>query len=565
MIRDEDIRISKFLFTKGYIDKLKFDKFNRMIGEANAKQCVEILVDVVGVNDEIVASAISEEFKIPYVNLSVSLITLNSPSLREEFLKKYQALPIIRSGVELTVAFVNPPYKDVLDEMRRDAKVFVVPVAVKRSAFDAITKKVNVEKKVDEYKQIPSKFQLDTIDTRKRSKEKVSELLNSGKMPNADVLVDEIFITAIKSGATDIYFEPMENEFRVRYNIDSVLQHAVSLPKEMTESLCNVMRTRGSLNMFDKKKAQDGRYSTNYGKFHFDMRVSTLPTVEGERFSMRILKKNTRSVDINEIGFSPENMSLMRYLLNRPRGLLVIAGPSAAGKTTTVYGCMNELRDSQKNIITVENPVEYRLEFASQVQVDVEQKLDYASSMRAVLRQHPDLIFLGEIRDAEAGAAAAEAALTGTMVVTTILSGDAMSCIPRMINFGIPPSWLAPTLNGIIYQQLVRKICSHCRESYKPTKHMLNAAGLNQLEDSVMLYRGSGCESCGGDGYLGRTAIHEILVVDEEMKDLIFHQASPVKLKESATKKGFESIQFDAVKKLVSGIISLEEYLRVLG
>lgn len=564
MIRDEDVRLSKFLFTKGYIDKLKFDKFNRIMNEPDGKQCVEVLIDAMGVNDEIVATAISEEFKIPFVNLSTSIITLNSPSLKDEFLKKYQALPIIRSGVELTVAFINPPYKDVVDEMRRDSKVFVVPVAVRRSAFDAITKKVHVEM-VDEYQQIPSKFQLDTIDTRKRSKEKINELMKSGKLPNADVLIDEILITAIKNGATDIYFEPMEQEFRVRYNIDSVLEHAVSLPKEMTEALCNVMRSRGSLNMFDKKKAQDGRYTSNYGRFHFDMRVSTLPTVEGERFSVRILKKNSRAVDINEIGFSPENLSLVRYLLNRPRGLLVIAGPSAAGKTTTVYGCMNELKDSQKNIITVENPVEYRLEFASQVQVDVDQKLDYASSMRAVLRQHPDLIFLGEIRDAEAGSAAAEAALTGTMVVTTILSSDALSCIPRMTNFGIPPSWLAPTLNGIIYQQLVRKICSHCRESYKPTKHMLNAAGLNQLEDSILLYRGSGCEVCGGDGYLGRTAIHEILVVDEDLKDLIFHQASPVKVKEVAVKKGFETIRFDAVKKLVSGVIALEEYLRVLG
>jgi len=564
MIKDEDVRISRFLYSKGYIDKLKLDKFNRLMGEANAKQCIETLADGIGVNDEVIAAAISEEFKIPFVNLSSSIITLNNPALKEEFLTKYHALPIIRSGVELTVAFVNPPYKDVLDEMRRDAKVFVVPVAVKRSALDFITKKVHVEQE-DEFQQIPSKFQLDTLDIRKRTKEKITELFGSGKLPNADVVVDEIIVTAIKNGATDIFFEPMESEFRVRFNIDSVLEHAISLPKELTESLCNVMRSRGSLNMFEKKKAQDGRYSAKYGKFQFDMRVNTLPTVEGERFSIRILKKNNRAVEINDIGFSSENLSLVRYLLARPSGLLVIAGPSSSGKTTTVYGLMNELKDSQKNIITVENPVEYRLEFASQVQVDVDQKLDYASSMRAVLRQQPDLIFLGEIRDAEAGSAAAEAALTGIMVVTTILSGDAMSCIPRMTNFGIPPSWLAPTLNGIIYQQLVRKICSHCRESYKPTKHMLNTAGLNQLEDSIMLYRGVGCEVCGGDGYLGRTTIHEILVVDEELKDLVFHQASPIKLKEAATKKGFETIRFDAVKKLVSGVISLEEYLRVLG
>jgi type II secretory ATPase GspE/PulE/Tfp pilus assembly ATPase PilB-like protein len=535
-----------------------------MMGEVDQKNCTEVLIDGIGVNEEVVAMTISEEFKIPYVNLTPAIIAVNNPLLRDEFVEKYHALPIIRSGVELTVAFTDPPYKDVIDLMRRDAQVFIIPVAVKRSAFDGIVMKEPVEE-MDEFQQIPSKFQLETLDMRKRGKEKVYELYKSGRLPNADVLIDEIIIRAIKEGATDIYFEPMEQEFRVRYNIDSVLEYAVSLPKEMTESLCNVMRSRGSLNMFDKKKAQDGRYASTYGKFSFDMRVSTLPTVEGERFSVRILKKSNRVVDINDLGFSSENLVLVRYLLHRPRGLLMIAGPSVGGKTTTVYGCMNELRDSQKNIITVENPIEYRLEFASQVQVDAEQKLDYASSMRAVLRQHPDLIFLGEIRDAEAGAAAAEAALTGTMVVSTILSNDALSCIPRMTNFGIPPSWLAPTLNGIIYQQLVRKICKHCRESYKPTKHMLTASGLSQLEDSIILYRGAGCDMCGGDGHLGRTAIHEVLIVDEDLKDMIFNEASPVKVKETAMKKGFESIRFDAAKKLVSGIISLEEYLRVLG
>jgi len=564
MIRDEDVRISRFLFSKGYIDKIKFDKFHRIMGESDQQCCIDVLVDALNVNEEVVVTTISEEFKIPYVNLTPSIITVNNNALTEEFLSKYHALPIIRSGVELTVAFTNPPYKDVLDNMRRDTKVFIIPVAVRRSAFDAIVLKEPVDEE-NEYQQIPSKFQLETLDMRKKGREKVYEIYKSGRIPNSDILVDEIIIRAIKEGATDIYFEPLEQEFRVRYNIDGVLQYAVSLPKEMGETISNVMRSRGSLNMFDKKKPQDGRYASTYGNFTFDMRVSTLPTVEGERFSVRILKKSNRVVDINDLGISSENLVLVRYLLHRPKGLLVVAGPSSGGKTTTVYGCMNELRDSQKNIITVENPVEYRLEFASQVQVDVDQKMDYATSMRAVLRQHPDLIFLGEIRDADAGAAAAEAALTGTMVVSTILSSDALSCIPRMTNFGIPPSWLAPTLNGIIYQQLVRKICKNCKESYKPTKHMLTAAGLNQLEDSIVLFRGRGCDVCGGDGYLGRTAIHEVLVVDEELKDLIFHQESPIKVKETATKKGFETIRFDAAKKLVSGTISLEEYLRVLG
>jgi len=565
MIKEEDIRLARFLLGKGYIDKTRMDKFQRVMSEPTPKSCIEVLVDGIGVHEEIIAQAISEEFKIPLINLAPSIVTITDPGQKERYLKKYNALPIIRSGVELTVAFINPPYKDVLESMKREEKTFIVPVVAKRAAFDSVVTKQPVVEDVEDYKKLVSKFQLEALDMRSRGKEKVYELYRSGKFPNADVLVDEIFIRAIKHGATDVYFDPTEHEFRVRYNIDGVLEHAVSLPKEMTEPMTNVMRARGSLNVFDKKKAQDGVFSAHYGSHTFDMRVSTLPTVEGERFSIRVLKKTTRIFDIHELGFSAENIVLVRHLLKRQRGLLVIAGPSTGGKTTTMYGILNELRDSQKNIITVENPVEYHLDFVSQMQVDVDQSLDYAASIRAVIRQHPELIVFAEIRDAEAGTAAAEAALTGTMVMTTILSSDALSALPRLINLGIPPSWLASTLNGIIYQQLVRRICKYCRESYKPTKHMLNAAGLQQLEDSIVLYRGKGCDICGGDGHLGRTAIHEVLVADEEVKDLIFHQASPLKLKEAAVKKGFETLRFDAAKKLVSGIISLEEYLRILG
>ncbi len=564
MIRDEDIRIAKFLFAKGYIDKPKFDKFQRLLSDTRSVSCSSALLDTLGLNDDILASSLSEEFKIPFVNLSPSLVTVDDPAMQEQFVKRYNALPIIRSGVELTVAFTEPPYKEVLEEMRKETKVFIIPVAVKRSAFDAIVKKESAESD-GELPNIPSKFPIETLDLRKRGKEKVLEAMKSSKMPNADVLVDEIIIKALKEGATDINFEPMEQEFRIRFNIDGVLQHAASLPKELTESLCNVMRSRGSLNVFDKKKAQDGRYSAQYGSFHFDMRVSTLPTVEGERFSIRILRKSARILDIHELGFTSDNLVQMRYLLNRPKGLVIFSGPSASGKTTAVYACLNELRDSQKNIITVEHPIEYRIEFASQVQVDPDQKMDYGASIRSAQRQHPDIIVLGEIRDDSTAVAAAEAALTGTMVMSTLLSSDALSCIPRLTNFGISPTWLASTLNGIVYQELVRKICRHCREQYKPTKHMLNAAGLTQLEDSIVLFRGKGCDHCGGDGYRGRTAIHEVLVFDEELRDLVFHGSSPVKLREAAVKKGFESIRFDAAKKLVSGVISLEEYLRVLG
>jgi type IV pilus assembly protein PilB len=564
MIREEDIRLARFLFGKGYIDKVRMEKFQRAMGDPAAKNSADVLIDSVGVNEEVVAQGISEEFKIPFVNLSPSIISLTDLVQKEKYLTKYNALPIIRHGVELTVVFVTPPYKDVIEAMKRDDKTFIVPVVAKRSAFDSIVTRQAVEE-VDEYKKLQSKFQLEVLDQKSRGKEKVYEVYRSGKVPNADILLDEIFIRAIKHGASDVYFEPAQNEFRVRYNVDGVIEHAVSLPKELIEAMSNVMRARGSLNVFDKKKAQDGIFTTKYGTFTFDMRVSTLPTIEGERFSVRIIRKATRVLDVHDLGFSTENIVNVRNLLKRTRGLLIIAGPSMGGKTTTLYGILNELRESQKNIVTLENPIEFHLDFASQLQIESDEKTDFASSIRSVMRQHPDIIVFAEISDTDSGAAAAEAALTGTMVMTTILASDALSAIPRLVNLGISHSWLASVLNGIIFQQLVRRICKNCRESYKPTKHALTVAGLQQLEDSIMLYRGKGCEACDGDGYLGRTAIHEVLLIDDEIKDLIFNQASPTKLREAAVKKGFESLRFDSAKKLVSGIISLEEYMRILG
>ncbi len=564
MMKEEDVRLARFLLNKGSLDKVKLEKFQRLLGAPDAKPCDVSLIELLGVKEDIVAAAISQEFNIPFISLNASMVTLPDQQLKDDFQKKYNALPIIRSGIEMTVVFTSPPYKDFIESMKKETKAFIIPVVALRSAYQSVVES-GTDKKLEEYQVLQSKFQLETIDLHSRPKEKVYEIVHANRLPNADIVADEIMIRAIKMGATDVYLEPSEKEFRVQFGIDGVLHHLASLPRELAEPLCNVLRTRGSLNMFDKKKAQDGRYTTQYGNFLFDLRVNTLPTVEGERFAIRISRKGMGIIDIEDIGFSHENLALVNHLLNRPRGLLIVAGPSGSGKTTTTYACLTGLRGSQKNMMTVENPVEFRLDFASQVEVDPDQKMDYASAMRAILRQHPDVIFLGEIRDSETGIAAAEAALTGTMVISTMLASDALSAIPRMINFDIQPSWLAPTLNGVIYQQLARRVCRNCKQSYKPTEQMLTAAGLHQLDGSVTLFRGKGCDVCGGDGHFGRTSIHEVLVIDEELRDLIYSQASPVKLKETAAKKGFESLRFDAAKKLMAGIISLEEYVRVIG
>ena len=564
MLRDEDVQLVHRLLSKGHLDKQRIEKFQRTMTGPENKSTTDVLIDILGVKEDVVATAISEGFTIPLLELSESMISFSDKQVKDTFLKKFNALPIIRSGVELTVAFTTPPYKDVIEAMRNESKAFVAPVIVKRSLFLSALN-LGIDKRLNAYQTLQSKFPLESIDLHTRSKEKVYEAFNSGKLPTIDLIVDELVMRAIKLGATDIFLEPMETELRVRLSIDGVLNHFLSMPKEMIETVTNVLRTRGSLKLFDKKKAQDGRYTSQYGSFTFDFRVNTLPTMEGERYAIRIIRKGQSILNMNEIGFSDENIELVRHLLNRPRGLLIIAGPSGSGVSTTAYACLSSLKDAQKSIMTIENPVEFRLNFASQVEIDPEQKMDYATSMRAVLKQHPDVIFLGSINESTAGNAAAEASLTGNMVISTVLASDALSVIPRLVSFGIPLTWLAPILNGVIFQHLARRICKYCKTSYKPTEHELHVAGLSQLGATVTLFKGKGCEYCGGDGYLGRIAIHEVLVVDEELKDHIYNQSSPVRLREAATKNGLESLRFDAAKKLMAGVISLDEYLRVIG
>jgi type IV pilus assembly protein PilB len=563
MIQDEDIRLGRALSGRGYIDKIKFDKFQRVMKETESHSPVEVLVDTLGISEDVVAEVLSQEFKIPHVELLPEIINVPPNLIPDSILRKHLCLPVLISGVELTVAFVDPPYKSFVDELRNAVKMFIVPVAVTLSSFNALTKRKGhlSEEVID----LPSKLNIELFEVQRGGRERYAELQRNGKLPNAEVVFEEIIIRAVRSGVNDIHLEPGEKELRVRFNTDGVMENLVSLPKEFSEGVVNIVKARSNMDLFEKKKPQEGRYTSAFSGQTFDFRISTVPTIEGDRIAIRVLKKSSGVLNIHELGFSQENLAKIQHLLQHPRGLVVVTGPSASGKSATLYAGIAELRAQQRNIFTIENPVEYRLEFASQVQIDLEQKLDFANSLRAIMRQSPDVILLGEIRDAEAGVAAVEAALTGKLVLSTMLSNNAISTISRLISLGIPPYSLAPTLSGVVYQQLVRTVCRYCKEKYTPLRRTLLSAGLGQLDGSISLYRGKGCEHCGGDGYLGRTAIHEVFVVDEEIRDLIFQQASPIKLKEAAKAKGFEDIYLDAAKKLVTGVISLEEYLRVLG
>jgi type IV pilus assembly protein PilB len=333
----------------------------------------------------------------------------------------------------------------------------------------------------------------------------------------------------------------------------------------MNDPIISVIKTKATLNQFEKKKPQEGRFSSIYGGDPVDFRVNVIPVLAGERCLIRILRKSNQISRLEELGFSNENLERLKILLRNPRGLFLVTGPSGSGKSTTVYAATNYVQTPEKCIITVEDPVEYRLPYASQVHLPSDKSFNFVDALRAILRQNPNVILIGEIRDAETGIVASEAALTGNLVLSTMLADDAIGAIHRLFNLGVPAYWLASTVVGIVYQLLLRKICPNCKEEYQLSAEELALLGVPMESSDLRLFRGKGCPMCGGTGYKGRTAVCEIVTISPTLRDLIFQKSSILKMREEAANYGFQAIRQDAVRKALTGVTTIQEVMRVIG
>ena len=409
------------------------------------------------------------------------------------------------------------------------------------------------------------RISLEQIDVKSLSKDKIRELFRQGKLPTADQIVEEILVRAIQSGANDIHFEPIEGEMQIRLGHEGTLKRLLSLPPDMNDPLISVLKSKATLNQFEKKKPQEGRYSAVYGNESLDFRVNVIPVLSGERCLVRLLRKTSSISRIEDLGYSKENLDRLRGLLRSPRGLLLITGPSGSGKSTTVYAALNHVHSPEKCVITVEDPVEYRLPYASQVHLPPDKSFNFIDALRAILRQNPNIIMIGEIRDAETGVVAGEAALTGNLVLSTMLADDAIGAIHRLLNLGVPAYWLASTVVGIVYQLLIRKICPNCREEYQLSTDELQMVGAPMESSDLKLFRGRGCPNCMGTGYKGRVAISEIVTISPTLRDMIFQKESILTMRKEAANYGFQAIRQDAVRKALTGITTLQEITRVLG
>lgn len=374
--------------------------------------------------------------------------------------------------------------------------------------------------------------------------------------------VNMLITEAIKRRASDIHLEPLEKRFRVRYRIDGVLAEVENPPKRLQPAIISRLKLMANVSIAEKRVPQDGRIQVKVGKKELDLRVSSLPTAYGESIVMRILDKEGLRLGLPELGFFSDDQAVMERLITMPDGILLVTGPTGSGKSTTLYSCLNVINHPDRKIITVEDPVEYQMAGINQVQVRREVGMDFASALRAMLRQAPNIIMIGEIRDLETAEIAINASLTGHMVFSTLHTNDAPSAVSRLVDIGVKPFLVSAALRAALAQRLVRVICDRCKKSYEPTTAELHSIGLTESQASNASFAvGEGCPRCNGRGYYGRNGIFELFIINEEIQQMIYENVSVVDLRRKARELGMRTMREDGIRKIMAGVTSIEEVL----
>ncbi len=477
----------------------------------------------------------------------------------EHMIRKYKLLPYNKGGNLLTVVMADSANVLAIDDLRLVTGCKIEPVRLEQHVIEEAIRK---HFSVPEVDRIFDEFELTT-----EQHESEAIVLEEEVFDEAPVvrLINSIFIQAIEQKASDIHIEPAEKHVRVRYRIDGMLQEIMTLPKKIRSAVISRVKIMASMDIAEKRAPQDGRIMLKLGSQEFDLRVSSLPTVYGEKIVTRLLDKGSmKSYKLENVGFDSKSLSIFRNALKSSYGMLLITGPTGSGKTTTLYAALNEINTVEKNIITVEDPVEYMLEGINQTQVNPRARMTFATGLRAILRQDPDVILVGEIRDGETAEIAVKAATTGHLVLTTLHTNDAAGAFTRLVDMDIEPFLVASSVLGAVAQRLVRLICPRCRQSYVPEpdspERLFIGAGPDQ---PLTLYRGAGCNECRNSGYRGRMAIVEILPMTTGLRTLILNKASADEVKQKAQAEGMVTLRMDGIQKALRGLTTVEEVMRV--
>jgi type IV pilus assembly protein PilB len=522
------------------------------------KKLGEILVEKGYITEIKTMIALSKQLGLEIVNLDSYFINLDATKLiSEKLAKRTNSIPLRIWNDRLVVAMSDPlnifNIEDI--EMESGMKVEAV-IATNKQIENAIEKYMgrrSAEKAVEDFnKENSLEEDLDLL-------EEESDI-NVNNSPVVRI-INSIIRQSLKMGASDIHIEPFENRIRVRVRVDGDLQEILTPSKHTQSAIITRVKIIAGMNIAEKRLPQDGRIEMKVDNSVIDLRISVLPTVYGEKIVMRILDRNNFMKSKQELGFTENNMNIFNEILQAPNGVILVTGPTGSGKTTTLYSSLNELNSMNKNIITVEDPVEYKIEGINQVQVNAKAGLNFSAGLRSILRQDPDIIMVGEIRDEETAEIAIRAAITGHLVISTLHTNDAPSTIMRLQDMGIKPFLIAASIRGIIAQRLVKRICTNCKEEYEANDA---EKALIEHEGPLKLYRGKGCPKCYHTGYSGRIAIHEILKVDKAVRDAIQRGQNSDDISRAAEKNGMKTLKDNCRDLLLSGITTVEEYSQVV-
>ncbi len=590
-------RLGELLIKRNYITP---EQLKKAVDEQKLKggRLESNLVRMGYIKEDELLSFLSAQYRVPSVKISKMEINPNVIKLVPSSIsKKYFIIPINRVGPKLTLAMADPSNIVVIDEIKFMTGFNVEPVvASETEIIDAVKKYYGGGGNVAGLGTISfqsSDFELDDgktnasgdgimLDDDVVDVDDFDKLVH-GAVDNVEVvettlesdetidmqgpiikIVNGILIKAIKLGASDIHFEPYERTFRVRYRIDGVLRRDMALPIQIKNAMTSRLKIMARLDIAEKRLPQDGRIKLRMAKGReMDFRVSSIPVLYGEKVVLRLLDKSALQLDMTKLGFEESSLTDLKAAIHKPVGMILVTGPTGSGKTTTLYSALSELNKESENIITAEDPIEYNFMGINQVQMHEEIGLTFASSLRSFLRQDPDIIMVGEIRDFETAQIAVQAALTGHLVLSTVHTNDAPGTISRLIDMGIEPFLISSAIVLILAQRLIRKVCMECREAVKVHPQLLIDLGVPPDEvKSFPVYKGKGCSLCNNTGYKGRVGLYEVMPMKEEVKELVLSRASTSEVKKEAIRLGMKTLRQSGIAKIKEGVTTVEEVLR---
>jgi type IV pilus assembly protein PilB len=517
------------------------------------------------ISDGEITNFLSAQYRVPAINLDEYEIDQDVLKLvSKDVCDKHKIIPVSRAGSSLIMAMADPTNLHAIDDIKFLTGFNVEPVVASETAIASAVERFY--QSGPSYDEVMAGFDEEEIEFGSEGEElNLMELEKASEDAPVVRLVNMILLNAIKKGASDIHCEPYEKKLRIRYRIDGVLIDEMAPPLKLKAAIASRLKIMSQLDIAERRLPQDGRIKLKLGKGReMDFRVSVLPTLWGEKIVLRLLDKSNLQLDMTKLGFDHQPLSDFQWAIHQPWGMVLVTGPTGSGKTTTLYSALSELNKPGCNISTAEDPVEYNLHGINQVQMHDEIGLNFAMSLRAFLRQDPDIIMVGEIRDFETAEIAVKAALTGHLVLSTLHTNDAPATISRLLNMGVEPFLITASVNLVLAQRLARKNCSDCRQEIKLEKQALFDIGFSDEQVATgKMMKGAGCRTCNGTGYKGRVALYEVMKFSDSLKEMVLQGASTAELKAAAIKQGMSTLRASGIRKVLDGVTSTEEILRV--